>query len=550
MRAKPWRANYWCRSGLALWLWALLALPVLAACGAPSSHSMAALKGDGMPPVPSGQTVTIEATVSGAFAGANALSGFYLQTPQSGIFVYAPALSPENAPKAGQRWRLQARTGRYWGRIQLEHPQALEHCGQGDLSTQTLEPLNNDQYASLADQRVRINQPLVVADTYHLARYGSMRVAVGGRAFHPGNGVSAGRLLELVVDDGSYRRNPEPLPHGGAKQVYRAGDEIAPFTGIITRAFGQWRIHPLEPLQSRVRNPRPASLTKPLGDSLRAVNFNLYNYFVDRGSRGAKTPEAFARQRQRLGKAIHAMDADLLALHEVQNAPAAVTDLLALLNTNQPVEQHYQAARMQRGPAAIRSVLLYRPARLSLEQVRTDVASVHPREPLAAIFATPAGQRFQIVATHFKSRGGCPDSGDIDRGQGCWANRRQTQAQTLVTWLQAEQADMPVLLLGDLNAYATEDAMAAWYQAGYVDLVAQNIAPADRYTYIYRGRSGYLDHAFATPAFARWINAVQLWPINADESAYRASSAEGLWRVSDHDPIIVDWHFSERNGAQ
>lgn len=550
VRVKPRYANYGCTGGLALWLWALLALPALAACGAPSSHSLAALKGSATSPVPPGQTVTIEATVSASFAGAQALNGFYLQSQQDGIFVYAPELAPDNAPKAGQRWRLRARTGRYRGRIQLEHLQVLDYCGPGNLSTQTIDHLSKDQYANLADQRVRINQPLVIADTYHLGRYGSMRVAVGGRAFHPGNGVSAGRVLELVVDDGSYRRDPEPIPHGGRAQVYRAGDEIAPFTGVITRAFGQWRIHPLEPLQRWVRNPRPPSLTKPLGNSLRAVNFNLYNYFIDHGSRGAKTPEAFARQRQRLGKAIHAMDADILALHEVQNAPAAVADLLTLLNTNQPVDQHYQAARMQRGPAAIRSVLLYRSARLSLEQVGLDVASVHPREPVAAVFVTPSGQRFRVVAAHFKSRGGCPDSGDIDRGQGCWANRRQTQAQTLVSWLQTDQAQTPVLLLGDLNSYATEDAMAAWYQAGYVDLVAQHIAPADRYTYIYRGRSGYLDHALATPGFTRWINAVQLWPINADESAYRADSPKGLWRVSDHDPIVVDWHFNERDNAQ
>jgi len=537
-------------AGLALWLWALLALPVLAACGAPSTHSLAVLKGDGTSALPPGRTVTLEATVSADFTGEKALSGFYLQTDQTGIFVYAPGLARANAPKAGQRWRMQARTGRYRGRAQLEHPQALEHCGHGNLTTRTLAPLSNDQYASLADQRVRITQPLVVADTYHLARYGSMRVAVGGRAFHPGNGVSAGRVLELVVDDGSYRRNPQPVPHGGREQVYRAGDEIAPFTGIITQAFGQWRIHPLEPLQTRTRNPRPPGVGKPLGNSLRAANFNLYNYFIDRGSRGAKTPEAFARQRQRLGKTIHAMDADLLALHEVQNAPAAVTDLLALLNADQPGDKHYQAALMQRRPAAIRSVLLYRPARLSLEQVRSDLASVHPREPLAAVFVAPSGQRFRVAVAHFKSRGGCPNSGDIDRGQGCWANRRQNQAQTLSTWLQAGHADMPVLLLGDLNSYATEDAMTPWYEANYVDLVAQAIAPAERYTYIYRGRSGYLDHALATPAFAHWINSVQLWPINADESAYRAESGEGIWRASDHDPIIVDWHFSEHNSAQ
>jgi Predicted extracellular nuclease len=528
---------------LTLALGIALTLPVWAQCGAPSTHTLAALKGNGTQALPAGRRVTVEATVSAAFVGDQALNGFYLQADTQGIFVYAPALELNSAPAVGERWRVQARTGRYRGRIQLEHPQRLEHCGDGSLTTHTLEPYHSDNYERFADQPVRIEQSLSIADAYWLGRYGSLRVALDGRAFHPGNGVDGGQLLDWVVDDGSYRRDPRPLPHAADEQVIRAGDVIAPFTGIMTYAFGQWRIHPLEPLKLTSRNPRPPKPDKAASGTLRAVNFNLYNYFIDRGGRGAQSPEAFARQRQRLRTTIQAMDADILALHEVQNAPAAVADLVAYLNANQPTPAHYQAAITQRRRAAIRSVLLYRPARLTLEQVQRGKASVHPREPLAGTFSTPSGRRFAVAVAHFKSRGGCPDDGDTDRGEGCWADRRQRQAEAMSGWLQDGPGKEPLLLLADFNSYATEAAMQPWWSAGYSDLIAEHIAPQQRYTYIYRGQSGYLDHALATPTFARWVKDVRLWPINADEPAYRAQSAEGVWRASDHDPIMVDWNF-------
>jgi hypothetical protein len=527
---------------------ALLSSIAQATCGQPSSHSIEALKSHGRAPPAEGTPVTIEASVSGVFLGDQALNGFYLQDTTDAIFVYAPSLEAVRTPKAGERWRIKGQMGRYRGRAQLERITAVKYCGEAVVHLHTLDELNPAAYASLDEQPVKFTQTLYIADLYNLGRYGSMRLSVGGRAFQPNNGVAAGRRLELHLDDGSYRREPRPLPYVREDYSPRVGDAIEPLTGILTRAFGDWRIHPLEPVRFVSRNPRPQAPSRPADQTIRAVNFNLFNYFIDPGGRGAGSDEAFASQRERLRSVLLALDADVLGLHEIQNNPDAVADLLHLLNRDVEAAERYQAILMERSSAAIRSILLYRPARLSLEQVTRSQNAAHPRDPVAGVFETPDQQRFAVAIAHFKSRGGCPTAGDIDTGEGCWAQRREREARQMLQWLRTELAEpvnrLPTLVLADFNAYASERAMAAWQSAGFVDLFARHIAPLDRYTYIYRGQSGYLDHALATPSLARHIHEVHSWPINADEPAYLATEGSSVWRASDHDPIIVDWQFN------
>lgn len=487
-----------------------------------------------------GEAVTIEAVVTGAFPGDDGLRGFYVGTESAGLFVYAPQLTAEQSPKAGERWRLNAVAGQYRGQKQLQQVGQLQFCGKAALPPALLSFAQGPpDFAQYKDRLVRIEQPLTIADTYLLGRYGSLGLALNGRAFAPNTGVQGGQLLDLVLDDGRYQRDARPVPFLDAQGVRRAGDELTEVTGILTRAFGQWRIHPVAPPQFRSANPRPEPLPKWSG--IRAVNFNVKNYFIDLGSRGANTKAEFNRQKQRLAESLQVMDADILALHEIQNKPAAVDDLLALLNANQPAEQHYAAARLDRRPAAIRSVIFYRPARLTKVAVEQQVDSIHPRDPIAAMFHDQHGNPLLVIAAHYKSRGGCPEAGDINRGEGCWAERRHGQSQALVDWLTPWLAeDVPLLVLADFNAHAQETAIRLLQEAGLIDLLAQHVPAEQRYTYSFRGQAAYLDYALASSALLEQISNVALWPINADEPAYLAKEGQSVWRASDHDPIVID----------
>ena len=89
-----------------------------------------------------------------------------------------------------------------------------------------------------------------------------------------------------------------------------------------------------------------------------------------------------------------------------------------------------------------------------------------------------------------------PDTGD---GQGNCNLTRTDAALALANWLANDptgSGDPDYLIIGDLNAYAMEDPIAALKDAGYTDLI-QTFLGADAYSYVYYGQAGYLDHALA-----------------------------------------------------
>src|SRR5574340_168258 len=184
-----------------------------------------------------------------------------------------------------------------------------------------------------------------------------------------------------------------------------------------------------------------------------------------------------------------------------------------------------------------------------------DNDPVYSRLPVAQTFQAKAdGEVFTVVVDHFKSRGDCPtDSSDPNRdtGQGCWnALRTQQAAQLLifVTELQTASGDPDVLVVGDLNAYATEGPVAALSAGGLTDLDAALIPAAQQYSYIFDGQSGSIDHALATESLAAQAAGAAFWHINADEPPILDYNIEfnpaGLYaanpyRSSDHDPLLV-----------
>ena len=516
-------------------------------CGGPTTATLAEVRGLDQPPLPEGESVVIEAVVTASFPGREGLNGFFIESQSTlepaGAFVYAPQLTADRAPARGERWRLRARAGRFRGRIQLEALDAAVQCGFGRIEPPVLSASDLEAPGHFVDRLVHIPGPLTVTGVYNLGRYGSLRLSAGGRAFQPNNGTPGGRLLPLILDDGSHQRDPRPVPYLDPDGVRRAGDRVEAITGIITRAFGDWRIHPVTPPTFQSTNPRPDP--PPPHDGVRVVHFNVENYFLDRQGRGPSTEAGFRRQRQRIRATLDALDGDVLVLHELENRPAVVADFLDLVNESEPPRRHYQAVLTPRSPAVIRTVILYRPDRMELIRAGRQVAAIHPRDPVVALFRHESGQQLAVAGAHFKSRTRCPDAGDIDRGEGCWAERRRGQSEALVEWLgewlspEAMEA-VPLLVTGDLNAYAREAPARVLEDVGLANQLARHVPPAQRYNYVFRGRAGYLNHVFANAAAAEKIQRLRIWSVNADEPVYLIEEGDDVWRASDHDPLVVD----------
>jgi predicted extracellular nuclease len=435
---------------------------------------------------------------------------------------------------------------------------------------------------------VRIDAPLVVSQTHFLGRYGQVTLAAGARLetvtnrHRPGTAealalADLNRRSSIVLDDGTSLQNPNPIPFIGAANTLRAGDTVRGLTGVVDFGLAtdsnagpaDYRIHPtLAPVITR-DNPRT---TQPpaVGGNVKLASFNVLNYFttLDDGSkgcfpsntrsdcRGADSAAEFARQRAKIVEALAAIDADAVGLMEVENnGGTAIQNLVDALNAKLGAPA-YAAVPMPAagtGTDAIKVAMIFKPARLSrVGTPVSDANAVHNRPPLAQTFAAANGEKFTLVVNHFKSKGcGGATGADVDSGdgQGCFNAARVAQGEALrgfIAGLQSASGDPDVLVIGDLNAYAKEDPIVAFTNAGWVDQIAR--FNAFGYSYVFDGAAGRLDHALATAAMSPQVTGAIDWHINADEPSVLDYNLEFKphdlfsptpYRSSDHDPVVI-----------
>ena len=100
--------------------------------------------------------------------------------------------------------------------------------------------------------------------------------------------------------------------------------------------------------------------------------------------------------------------------------------------------------------------------------------------------------------------------------------------------------DPDLLLLGDWNCYRQERPIRYLLSHGYQDVLGH--FDPDGYSYVYRGTSGYLDQAFASPTMMTQITAAHPVHLCADfyySLGYKRGSDLTLHRYSDHDPVLI-----------
>lgn len=464
-----------------------------------------------------------------------------------------------------------------------------------------------------------------VTDNYDLNQYGSLGIVPGTEPLPnptsvaaPGaeaQAVAADNASRLIVlDDGAstnFMRSPgneNPLPYLDADRPVRVGAGLDFTTGVILGyRFDAWSFQPLghltdataaavQPVAVEDTRPEEAS-PEAVGGNVSVGSFNVLNYFTALGQdfpgcraytdrfgepvttngclpRGAYTPEAFARQQEKIAAAIDGLDASVVALEEIENSAKfdldrdhALAHLVDALNAQAGEQKWAYVASPADRPAlseedVIRNAFVYQPAEVTPvgESVilRDEVNFDNAREPLAQHFraadgteAGVAGTDFVAVTNHFKSKGGsgaAGDNADSGDGQGAYNGDRTRQAQALVAFTEQVADDAGtdrVLLLGDFNAYEKEDPIRVLEEAGYVSQGALT----GEYSYTFDGAVGSLDGVYASPAASAVVTGQDIWMINANESVALEYSrhdyvAEDLyapdqWRSSDHNPLLV-----------
>jgi len=582
---------------------------------APSATIMQ-IQGNGATSPLAGQTVT----TSGVVTKVNT-SGFFLQDPvgdgdpntSDGIFVFtgtAPTVS------AGQAVQLTAKVSEFntgastnadtaaHSVTELGSVTGLAVTGSGTITPLVLSfPFaTQDAMEHYEGMLVTLNGPFTVQQNYFLGRFGELTLGSGGRLWTPTNAVRPGAAAlalnadnirrSIVLDDGSTAQNPNPTPYLAADNTVRAGDTVGSITGVIDYGLatsantdpGAYKIHPTQPVTFARSNPRTAA-ADDVGGNLRVGSANVENFFttLDDGTnkcppsntaddcRGANSAAEFTRQRNKVADELIGMNADAVALMELQNnGSVAIQNLVDFINARlgATVYAAVPFAPTGGGTDAIQVGMIYKPARLSLVGAAlSDTAAINNRAPMAQTFAAPNGEKFNLIANHLKSKG-CSDfaagPGDTDQGdlQGCFNARRVQQVDELRSFTARVQSTSGVadtLLMGDFNAYAQEDPIYDLTSNGFVDQIGRYLdkpgANSYGYSYVFNGSSGRLDHAITSNTLSPKVTGATEWHINADEplildynlefkqpacpTCAPDATTDSPYRASDHDPIVV-----------
>lgn len=582
--------------------------PVLGSCG-DTATLISTIQGTGTVSAEVGKIHIIEGIVTHQLPTA---TGFYVQeeaadsdnnpATSEAIFVYNNGVT--DYPAVGSKVRIIGTVEEFFTKTQLKRSTALLDCGTGETLapiTLTLPFADLANLEALESMQVRFDQTLMVSDTFNLGTYGelglsSKRLYTPTNQFRPGTTeavalAAQNKLDRIILDDRQNGSNPAtivyPAPGLTMNNPVRLGDTFGNLQGILDYSFSAWRLLPgVTPLHTAV-NLRQEQPEVKRQDSLKVASFNVLNYFNGNGNgggfptpRGATTPAEFERQADKIVAALTAMNADVVGLMEIENdgygAASAIVDLVSRLN-NVVGAGVYSFAQVpgvtELGTDEITVGLIYKAASVTpvgnAVTTSTGVFGFGNRQPLVQSFKeVKTNEVFTVAVNHFKSKGSCPGTSSPDRdfkdGQSCWNATRVQAATELMSFLNTAptgHTDPDVLIIGDLNAYAKEDPIQTFINAGFVNLI-EKYQGNRGYGYSFSGESGYLDHAIASNSLSSQVSYATEWHINSDEpivfdyntekkTAQQQSDLyqDTPFRSSDHDPVIVELALASLNPA-
>ena len=604
----------------------LLALAMVAAV-APATAAqditmIHTVQGTGASSPLAGGTVTVQGVVVADLQGSGQWGGFYLQEEDADA-----ALDPAGA--AASDGVFVAHTGRdvaagdvvtltgvvreRFGETQLFNVSAISiegNAAERVTATEVTLPVTaQSDHERLEGMLVSFPQNLYISEFFNYDRFGEIVLATsrqyqGTHVAEPGaaaNAVAAqNALAQITLDDGLDAGNPAFLRHPDGERftlanTFRGGDILQGVQGVLGYAFSKYRIHPTAGATHVEANPRPTT-PEPIAGEIRVASFNVLNFFTNLDTstrsgpfvcgptgtlecRGANTEEEYERQLAKLVAGIQALDADIVAIQEVENdvrtndgnrAHDAVLTLVDELNAAEGAGAWAWVGAVDHyNNYPVRNEIIYRPeavtphgspialAHEAFDATRPGDVEPLGRPPLAQTFRAIDGasrQPFTVVVNHFKSKGSsCASIDDPDTGDG-QANcnlTRVAQAEALLGFVGTlEQESSGVLVVGDLNSYAREDPITTLEAGGLIDLV-ERYEDGEAYSYVFDGQLGYLDTALATRSMSNWVQGLTTFHINADEPdvldydmTFKPPAQDALYeplpyRVSDHDPVIV-----------
>ncbi len=415
---------------------------------------------------------------------------------------------------------------------------------------------------SLENKILEFNQTLYVIDTYSWEKYGqvklsSQRLQTPTEIHLPGSSdyrtqITYNAKDQITLDDGANTVYPSPLPWANSNGTLRTGSKVDNLVARLVNTEYGWNLVPVE-TPNFYGNPRPSELSTPNSDEIRVCSFNLEHYIVSNfGSGfGPDNQTESNKQHAKISKALNAINADIYALCEVQTGQKAIEKLTNQLNSDHGSNVYSYINDGSSTNGSFSKVgYIYRSDKLSpIKSIKENNLEIQNRKKGQGFTQKSNGGSFIILINHYKAKSGSGygDNADQNDGQGTYNGTRTREAESTVKFA-AQCAnyynDKDVLILGDLNSHSMEDPITTIEEADFTNLIYHFNTDDHKYSYVFFGQTGCLDHALANESMLSQVQNCYVYHINTDEPSLfgysRNTAQDNMYRCSDHDPVIVE----------
>ena len=297
------------------------------------------------------------------------------------------------------------------------------------------------------------------------------------------------------------------------------------------------------------------------GNNNPAVNHDSTTGFV---TGGAKDYSQLELQVTKLTAAIRSMNADLLALLQIENngfgSNSAIDYLLTAINKELDSEQEYQVAKLKDdhqghyvGTNATASYILYRPSVFTFKQLDVltmpsdDKHNITLNDTVIATFdirSKESSSELVVAAVDLADQAQTCHGGNVKQPADC-DKLRQQASQAVIEKMAHKTGHQ--LVMGSLHAYPQEAAVRLFSQSDakpYIDTVAVRDRNAKQYSFEHNAELGRVDYIFISTSLKDKFVDSAPWTINSTQSAlldYQAHlelTTKDHYRSSSHDPII------------
>lgn len=529
------------------------------------------------------KNVTTTGIVTADYQAANK-RGFFLQdatgdgnpSTSDGIFVYAPSYGDFQV-NLGDEITITGRTRDRYGMTQMDNVLAVTVISTENSLPDPIEldpPVDDYDsdvyYEKLEGMLVSVKCMRAVAGTDGYGELAGVVANSGIRRVFENDPLGTGELI--FTDD-----------EGGYPVIARSGAKIKNLVGPLDYTYDEYKIQ-VDPLSPPDVVPgwwaeSDWVQSRGLRRGFTVASYNMYNLFDEFNDPDKDdTVNDLAVVELQLTKHALAIKKmlrmpDLIAVQEVENI-----EILESLANTEPIAGIYGAVLIE-GPyyRAVDVGLLYRLDRVEIISATANqtctglddeygpgtdpnfdcpdgMNPLFSRPPLVVHLRTISkyscccrwgrhrfGTEMWLIINHFKSKAQYgswpyPETEPRRIQQAEWVNH-------LVEEIQAKKPCAKVMVIGDLNSYENEAPITTLIDGGLTNL-AFEIRKKLRYTYIYRGRSGVLDHILVTDSLLRYFLRAKIVHFNTDFPVFlwEEDSSTGV-RSSDHDVIMASFRI-------